>query len=121
MLARGLGLAVQPRHHCRAKTTLAVHIALLEVKERNDELDRIYAQKFSTFIQKTPGCRAQLGPPASRSRERHKIYASFCASAQAETGVLLLPGVFHAWIGRSRSDRRVLICRDTVSRLGVEV
>ena len=97
------------------KTTLAVHITLLEVKEKNDELDRIYAQRFSTFIQETPGCRARLGPPASRSREKHKIYDSFCASAQAQTGVLLLSRVFHAWVGRSRSDRRVLIFRDTVS------
>ena len=102
------------------KTTLAVHITLLEVKEKNDELDRIYAQRFSTFIQETPGCRARLGPPASRSREKHKIYDSFCASAQAQTGVLLLSRVFHAWVGRSRSDRRVLLFRDTVSRLGIE-
>ena len=115
MLAQGLLLAVQPRHHCRAKTTLAVHIALLEVKERNDELARIYVQRFSTFIQKTAGCRARLGPPASRSRQKHKIYDSFCTSAQAQTGVLLLPRVFHAWIGRNRPDRRVPLFRDTVS------
>jgi len=94
---------------------VAVHITLLEVKERNDELDRRYVQRFSTSIQKTVGCRARLGSPASKSREKHKICDSFGTSAQVQTGVLLLPRLFGAWIGRSRPDRRIRIFRDTVS------
>ena len=87
---------------------------VLEVKERNDELYRIYVHRCSIFIQKTLGCRAQLGRLASRSKEKHKIYDARCTSAQARTGMLLLPRVLPAWIGRSGPARRVHLFRDTV-------
>ena len=35
--------------------------------------------------------------------------------------MLLLPGASPAGVGRSRPDRRLLLFRDTVSRLGVEI
>lgn len=97
------------------------HITLLEVKERNDGLDTVYRPGVFTSLQKTPGCRAQPWPPASRSRQRRKIQDAFGRSAQGQAGVLLLPRVFHTWTGRSRPDRRLLICGNPTARLGVEI
>ena len=102
-------------------TLIEAYSTLVKVKESNDELDRISVPGFSTFIQKRPEWRARLGPPAARSRERYKICDAFGSSAQVQTGVLLLPRVSPARIGRSRPDRRILLFGDTVAGLGIEI
>jgi hypothetical protein len=92
------------------------HTFIRSSGEKN-ELDRISVRKFFAFIPWTP----RWEPLAERNRERYKTCDPSRAAAQGQTRLLLLSGGFPPGVGGSRADRRVLLFRNTVSRLGVEL
>jgi len=88
----------------------------IDIQERKNELDRICVQRYVPSLQPGQSRRAHVARCHSQGRQD-----AAPVRAQTQTGLLLLPAGLRAGSGRTRTARRVCLCRDTPARLGVEV